>query len=87
MLRNELTQEMREQRGAIWLSVLNTICSANEFTGNRACDNGAYCDRCGDYEIQLEYAQELQKAGLPLLDDEQAKVDENNKHIAERSEN
>lgn len=47
----------------LWLTVLNKVCSADEF-GNRPCDWGCPCDRCHSWECNHEFATLLKENGL-----------------------
>lgn len=48
----------------LWVEILDTICSADEF-GNRPCDWGCPCDRCMyDWGANHRYATVLKNEGL-----------------------
>ena len=53
----------RAYKHQLWVEILDTICSADEF-GNRACDWGCPCDRCNSWECNHEFAVLLKENGL-----------------------
>lgn len=53
----------RVYKHQLWVEILDTICSADEF-GNRACDWGCLCDRCNSWEANHRYATVLKNEGL-----------------------
>lgn len=64
----DMTQEEKDQQQEVWVSVLNTFCSADG-EGCRPCDYSMPCDRCHyDWDLQKEYAEVLEARGLRVPD-------------------
>lgn len=52
-------------RQKLWREFLDKhFCKAGPFTGNRPCDNGAWCDRCSSEWAKKEFDKMLEKHEL-----------------------
>lgn len=67
----DMAREERDERNEVWVSLLNLYCHADEYTGNRPCDNGVLCDRCHyDRELQSAFLDQLVIRDLPVAPSE-----------------